>query len=194
MRQARIVVVGAVAVDVKAQSFGELVRRADVPGQAHVMVGGVGRNLAKNLALLGASATIISAIGDDEFGRMISADLGRAGVNINHLAMNPGRGSATWVGILDADGDLEVGVFSGAILDTLTPEAMRERAAIIIDADLVTVDATLPRATIDAIVALAKINRVPLYLNPASVARAQTVIDGIGDFAIVTANTLEAEW
>lgn len=186
-------VVGAVAVDVKAQSMGELVRYADVPGSTRVAVGGVGHNVAKNLALLGVEVAIVSVVGDDEFGRIICHDLARAGVHIENLIINSNQHSATWVGVLNATGDLDVGVFDGAIFDSLTPNVIREHAALFANADWVAVDATLPRATIDAVIALAKLNRVPTYLNPASVARAQTISDCVGDFTLVTANALEAQ-
>ena len=65
MNRPRIVVLGAVAVDVKAKSFGALVDRADVLGRVHVKVGGVARNIAKDLARLGAEVMIVSAVGDD---------------------------------------------------------------------------------------------------------------------------------
>lgn len=191
MDRARIVVVGAVAVDVKAQSFGKLVRHADVPGTVRFTPGGVGRNMAKNFALLGANSMLISAIGDDEFEWLIRDDLVSAGVNIDRLMVVCGKRTATWVGVLDSFNDLDVGVFGGEILEAITPGALNRRFDMIERADFVVVDATLPRAVIDAIRRM--VAREKLCLNPASVARAQTVADCVGDFGIVTANALEAE-
>jgi pseudouridine kinase len=188
-----IIVIGAVAVDIKAQSFGDLTRHGDVPGHTHVNVGGVARNMAKNLALLGARVTMVSVVGDDEFGRMIRADLRDANVNVANLRTIPNQHTATWVGILNILGDLDVGIFGGEIFTLLTPHIIDECATQFSRADLIAVDATIPRATIDAVIAIAKANHVPVYLNPASVARAQTVADCIGDFAIITANALEAQ-
>ncbi len=192
MNRPRIVIIGATAVDVKAQSFGDLVRAADVPGRVRVTLGGVARNTAKNLARLGADVTIVSAVGDDEFGRMIRGDLARAGVDVDHLMTTRDCRTATWVGVLNARGDLDVGVFGGEIMSMLTPEIMDAHAQTMADADLIALDATLPRATIDAIAGIANAQRVPLYLNPASVARAQIVADAVGEFTLITANALEA--
>jgi pseudouridine kinase len=188
----RVAVVGAVAVDVKAQSAGPLVRRADVPGRVGLSLGGVARNIAKNLALLGADVTLMSVVGDDAFGRMQKNDLSHAGVNVDYL-LTLRRPTATWVGILDERGDLDVGVFGGDILEAVTPAIVGDWADHIAAADLVAVDATLPRSAIDAIVPIARSRGVPLYLNPASVARAATVADCVGDFQLVTANALEAQ-
>lgn len=193
MNSPHIVVIGAVAVDVKAKSFGALVRNADVPGRAHVTIGGVARNVAKNLARLGADVAIVSAVGEDEFGRLIRGDPSRAGVNVDHLLVARDCRTATWVGVLDERGDLDVGVFGGEVLATITPYVIGDHAAMLAQANLIAVDATLSRATIDAIVARAKANHVPLDLNPASVARAQTIVDCVGDSTLVTANLLEAQ-
>ncbi len=193
MNRPHIVVIGAVAVDVKAHSFGALTRHSDVPGRVRVTMGGVARNVAKNLARLGTEVALMSAVGNDEFGQMIRDDLARAGVNVDDLIEVNEHRTATWVGILDARGDLDGGVFGGESLAAITPQAVQDRAAMITCADLVAVDATLPRATIDAVIAVARASRVPLYLNPASVARAETVVDCVGEFAIVTANALEAQ-
>ena len=193
MNRPRIIVLGAVAVDVKAKSFGAIVAKSDVPGRVHVRIGGVARNVAKDLALLGADVSLVSAIGGDEFGRMVRADLARAGVNLDHLIVSRNDPTAAWVGILDEHGDLEVGIFGGEVLDALTPQFVGECAAALGAADLIAFDATLPRPAIDAIVAWAKASRIPLYLNPASVARARTVADVVGDCTIVSANALEAQ-
>ena len=192
MNRPRIVVLGATAVDVKAQSFDALVRAADVPGRVRVTLGGVARNTAKNLALLGADVTIVSAVGGDEFGRMLRDDLARAGVHVHNLMTARGCRTATWAGVLDSRGDLDVGVFDGEIFEALSVQVIEERAQTIVNAGLIAIDATLPRATIDAIVRTAHAHRVPLYLNPASVARAQTIADCVGKFTLVTANALEA--
>lgn len=187
----RVVVVGGCAGDVKAQSFGALAKNSDVPGRARITFGGVGRNLAKNFALLGADVRLISAVGDDEFGRMLLNDLARASVNLDNVGIVRGRNTAMWVGILNARGDLETGIFGGGILDSLTRDFIRERADVIRSAEVVCVDATIPRKAIDAVVefALGK----PMYLNPASVGAARKVADCFDKFAIVITNALEAE-
>jgi pseudouridine kinase len=114
-------------------------------------------------------------------------------VNIRNLLVSRNDPTAAWVGILDEYGNLDVGIFGGQVLDAITPPLICEWAAAIADADLIAVDATLPRAAMNAIVALAKANHLSLCLNPASAARARTVADIVGDYAIVSANALEAE-
>jgi pseudouridine kinase len=124
---------------------------------------------------------------------MIRDDVARAGVNVGHLLFTCEQRTAMWVGILDARGDMDVGVFGGEILAALTPEFIRERAEVIADADLIAVDGTVPRETMSTIVEIARVHARPLYLNPASVGYAHGVADRIRDFALVTGNALEVQ-
>ncbi len=49
-----IVVAGGVNVDIGAQSFQKLRTKDSNPGHVHMSLGGVGRNIAHDLRLLGA--------------------------------------------------------------------------------------------------------------------------------------------
>lgn len=187
----RVVVVGGCAVDVKAMSFVPLAQWSDVPGRVRTMCGGVGRNLAKNFALLGAEVGLISAVGDDEFGRRLASDLASAGVNPSGVRVLPGQWTATWAGLLNERGDLEWGIFDGTILESLTREVIRENARAMREADVICVDATIPRVAIEAVIESA--GSVPLYLNPASVGAARKVVGCYDQFATVIANSLEVE-
>ncbi|MCL4394035.1 MAG: PfkB family carbohydrate kinase [Chloroflexi bacterium] len=192
MNSPRIVVIGAMAVDVKARSTGALVRGSDVPGHVRFQVGGIARNVARNLALLGADVAVMSAVGDDAFGRLIRADLIATGL-ADTLVVAGEQGTAAWVGIQDSHGELDVGIFDGRALSMLTPHDVIAQEKALAAADLIALDATLARPAIDAAVRIAHTHRVPLYLNPASAGRAATVRDCQGDFDLVTANAVEAQ-
>ena len=59
------VVVGGVNVDIGGRPSGELVSRDSNPGQVRTSLGGVGRNIAHNLTLLGVDTRLLTAFGDD---------------------------------------------------------------------------------------------------------------------------------
>ena len=58
-----VVVAGAVNVDIGGQSAGPLVGRDSNPGKVTVSMGGVGRNIAHNLRLLGVKVSLLTALG-----------------------------------------------------------------------------------------------------------------------------------
>ena len=58
-----VAVAGAVNVDIGGQSAGPLVGRDSNPGKVTVSMGGVGRNIAHNLRLLGVKVSLLTALG-----------------------------------------------------------------------------------------------------------------------------------
>lgn len=61
--KSRITVVGAVNVDICARPFLPLVHEDSNPGFVSMSMGGVGRNIAHNLRLLGQPVSLITAFG-----------------------------------------------------------------------------------------------------------------------------------
>ena len=58
-------VVGGVNLDIGGQSDGPLVPGDSNPGRVRISLGGVGRNIAHNMALLGLDVRFLTAFGDD---------------------------------------------------------------------------------------------------------------------------------
>ena len=59
------VVVGGVNVDIGGRSFVPLVAADSNPGQVTMSLGGVGRNIAHNMSLLGLEVRLLTAYGND---------------------------------------------------------------------------------------------------------------------------------
>ena len=80
MRLPYVVVVGGANVDLKAQSSEKAIAATSNPGHASLSAGGVGRNIAENLARLGTPTHLVAAIGVDQLGEWLVAEIGRAHV------------------------------------------------------------------------------------------------------------------
>ena len=74
------VVVGGVNVDIGGRSFAPLVAADSNPGQVSVSMGGVGRNIAHNMSLLGVDVRFLTAFGDDLYAQRIAASCGELGI------------------------------------------------------------------------------------------------------------------
>jgi len=78
----RVLVVGAAGVDIKVQPRTETVELAGSnPGTIRWSWGGVARNMAENLARLGAEVHLITAVGDDGWGHALLHSLRELGIN-----------------------------------------------------------------------------------------------------------------
>ncbi|MFR8874520.1 MAG: PfkB family carbohydrate kinase [Oscillospiraceae bacterium] len=77
------VVVGGVNIDIGGRSYGPLVARDSNPGRVQMSLGGVGRNIAHNMALLGLEVHLLTAFGDDLYAQRIAASCGELGIDIS---------------------------------------------------------------------------------------------------------------
>lgn len=159
-----VVVVGGANVDVKARSAAALVSGTSNPGTVVRTPGGVGRNVAENLARLGSRVALVSVIGSDPDGDWLVEETAAAGVDVAPVL----RGGQTgrYVAVLDAGGELVAGVSDMAATDAVVPEVLDHD--LLRSAALVVVDGNVPATTVDAVLALG----VRVVVDPVSVAKA----------------------
>jgi pseudouridine kinase len=162
-----VVVVGGANVDVKARTTAPLVGATSNPGTVVRTPGGVGRNVAENLARLGSRVALVSTVGNDPDGDWLLQETALAGVDIDPV-LRGGR-TGRYVAVLDADGDLSVGVSDMAATDALGPEVLDH--GLVRSAELVVVDGNVPATTVDAVLSLG----VRTVIDPVSVAKAQRI-------------------
>ena len=79
---AYIAVVGGVNIDVGGRSFSPLVSGDSNPGVIRSSLGGVGRNIAHNLALLSVPVKLVTALGDDDGARRIRESCRVLGIDL----------------------------------------------------------------------------------------------------------------
>ena len=68
-----VVVVGGVNVDIGGRSFAPLIAADSNPGSVSVSLGGVGRNIAHNMSLMGLDVRLLTAFGVELHGERVSA-------------------------------------------------------------------------------------------------------------------------
>jgi len=159
-----VVVVGGANVDVKARTTAALVTETSNPGTVVRTAGGVGRNVAENLARLGSRVALVSVVGSDPDGDWLLEETAGAGVDVSPV-LRGGR-TGRYVAVLDAAGDLAVGVADMAATDALGPEVLD--LDLIRSAALVVVDGNLPATTVDAVLGLG----ARVVVDPVSVVKA----------------------
>ena len=178
-----VVVVGGANVDIKARSTAALVGATSNPGTVVRMPGGVGRNVAENLARLGSRVALVSTVGSDPDGDWLLEETAAAGVDVSSV-LRGGR-TGRYVALLDANGELVAGVSDMAATDALGPEVLDHD--LLRSADLVVVDGNLPATTVDAVLALG----VRVVIDPVSVAKARRILpllSGIRPVCAITPN------
>lgn len=171
MAEPLVVVVGGANVDVKARTAAPLVAATSNPGTVVRTPGGVGRNVAENLARLGSRVALVSTVGNDPDGDWLLHETAVAGVDVEPV-LRGGR-TGRYVAVLDHGGDLAVGVADMAATDALLPEVLDDD--LLRSAALVVVDGNVPPTTIDAVLVLGASAGVRVVIDPVSVAKARRI-------------------
>lgn len=164
-----IVVIGGANMDVKAKSSAVNKLGTSNPGIVNVTPGGVGRNIAHNLARLGAKVALISVVGDDLHGKALLAATRNAGVDISRVKADaPATGS--YIVMLDHDGEMLTAVNDMRAVEHITPHMIEANVAVISSARYVVADCNLPIETLQAVATLAADR---LVIEPVSVPKSR---------------------
>lgn len=169
--QASVLVVGGANMDVKARSGRSVVRGTSNPGTATMSAGGVGRNVAENLARLGTRTYLVAAVGADALGDQVLSATSGAGVHVEHVRRSA-RATGTYTAVLDAEGELVVAVSDMAATDELAPEQVDAARDLFATASLVVLDGNLATGTLALALDLAAAAGTRVVLEPVSVPKA----------------------
>ncbi len=179
-----VVVIGGANIDLRGKPAGEVLERhTSNPGKINVGSGGVGRNIAHNLALLNVPVTLLSAVGDDGEGIRILEETGKAGVEMDQMIISGKYPTGIYLAILDSAGEMEVAVSDMQILEEITVEYLRSKAYLIKESKIVVMDTNIPEESIEYVVNLCNKVKVPLLIEPVSVEKAKKlrkILDGSG--------------
>lgn len=127
--------------------------------------GGKGSNQAVGAARLGAEVTLLTAVGDDEFGRSARELWRREGVGAEHVVT---AGAPTMVGFImvEPSGENRIAIASGA-LDELDTAAVDSFRADIASADILVVSMEIPEGAVVAALRAGRESGTRTLLNPA---------------------------
>lgn len=182
----RVVVVGGINVDITGTPGNALRLRDSNIGAVRLTSGGVGRNIAENLARMGFDVQLIAPLGSD-----IYADLHRKSCAALHIGLDYAPAfdmpSGAYLCMMDGKGDMLAGVNDMAICDAVTPADINMRA--IDDADAVVLDANLPA---EVLFAVAERATAPVFADPVSVAKCQRLSYALPYIFAIKPNIMEA--
>ncbi|MBI4901061.1 MAG: carbohydrate kinase family protein [Actinobacteria bacterium] len=173
-------------MDVVARTSAPLIAATSNPGHTRISPGGVGRNIAACLGLLGAPVRLVSAVGEDAFGDEALRVTAACGADVSAVRRVPGAATGTYTAVLDDAGELVAAVSDMAVVDALVLETVH-----LSDAALVVVDGNLAHEQASLVVAAAAAAGVRVAFEPVSVAKAARLADLVHDLFLVTPNADE---
>ena len=183
-------VVGGVNVDIGGRSAGPLVAADSNPGSVRLSLGGVGRNIAHNLALLGRDVRLLTAFGRDLYGRQVAASCEELGIDISH-ALQPADGATSvYLYISGPEGEMALALSDMEICRRITPDYLAGNLPLLQNARAVVADANLPAESLRY---LAENCPQGLFCDPVSTAKAEKLLPILPKIHTLKPNRLEAE-
>ena len=185
-----VVVVGGANVDICGRSWDSLVPEDSNPGLVSMSIGGVGRNIAHNLSLLGTDVRVLTACGDDLNGQRLCAASTAAGIDMSHILKLRDDRTSTYLYITGPDGDMALAVSDMTICERISPEYLAANHHLLENARAVVCDTNIPA---ESLLWLAENCTVPLFVDPVSTVKAEKLRPILGHIHTLKPNRIEAE-
>ena len=186
----RAAVVGGVNMDVGGRPNRPPILHDSNPGSVSLRPGGVGRNIAHDLQLLGVQVSLIAPLGDDMFGRRLLRQCRELGLDMSRAPVLPGERSSVYLYVSDERGEMALAIADMDITRRLTPELLEPQLPFLNEQDALVLDANLEEETL---LFLSEAVRVPLFADPVSTAKALRLKKLLPRLHLLKPNRLEAE-
>lgn len=186
-----VVVVGGLNMDIAGISGDDYRERDSNIGSIKLSEGGVGQNIAQNLVNLEVPTYLITAHGDDYFGRILREECQKKSISLEYAQEIPGERSSTYLYVTNNDGDMIAGINDMQIINHITPEFLSERIDFINNASICVIDGNIPKESIEW---LANHCKAPIFVDPVSVAKVNRFENVLNKIDTFKPNELEAEF
>lgn len=167
-----ITIIGAANVDITATPLGRYIPCDSNPSRVEIAFGGVGRNIAHNLCLMGADVRFFTVFGDDAVALSLRDDCRRLGMTIDPILEISSARSNYFICVNDHNGEMQAGAADMELMQHLTPAMIEANIHSINASNAVIVDCNLRE---DVLQYLAEHCSVPLYVDATSAVKAMKI-------------------
>ena len=172
----RICVIGGANADIIATTFNPFVPKDSNPGTIRLVAGGVGRNIAHNLALLGNEVIFLSFFGGDTFGWFTADSCRKAKVDISLSDAAPVGTRSCFLSINNCDGEMIGGVSDMVSANCITPEWIADKLKRVGPVDAFVAETNIPTESLAFLIDHAY---APLYVDAVSGAKAPKIAEAL---------------
>lgn len=183
--------VGASNMDIAGHSARSLVLGDSNPGRIRYAPGGVARNVAENLARLGHSTRLLTALGDDAPGHSLLQATSAAGVDMRSCWVLPEQATSSYLSVHGADGDMAVAVNDMGIVDSITPARLAPYAVDLAAAQALLFDCNLSETSLAWL--CANSGDAPVFVDTVSTHKCLRIANSLARVHLLKPNRLEAQ-
>lgn len=189
-KKSYITVIGGANIDIAGIPHGLLREHDSNPGKVAFSLGGVGRNIAENLARLDQHVEFLTILGDDPYGEEIIRTAREQGMGISHAMVIKNANTSTYLFILDEKKDMKIAIAAMDLYDKMNTEYLASKMTVVNNSQLCIADTNIPEEILRYLVDKSE---VPVFVDCVSTAKTAKITNFIEKFHTVKANKLEAE-
>jgi pseudouridine kinase len=183
-----VICIGAAFVDELFHMQEEMIMGSTVPASVSKTAGGVSRNIAHQLALLGVNVQLISVFGNDSDGDWLKQTCTNANVKLDASITKDGL-SGKYTAILNLDASLFTGFLTNTATNLITPQHLEKHKALLQTASYLLADANVSVDAGEWLLAFTNETGIPLILEPVSVPPARKFKDvNLSGLHLITPN------
>lgn len=166
--QKPIICIGAALVDELYSAQAPMLLATTNDATVHRSAGGVSRNIAHQLALLGLPVQLISVFGNDSDGDWLKTICQYSGIKVD-ASITTNTLTGKYTGILNFDGSLFTALITHAALHFITPEYLQKQSVLLSSAAYIVADANISVEAVEWLAKFCDENDIPFIIEPVSV-------------------------
>lgn len=186
-----ITIVGAVNVDITGTPYDSLNINDSNPGYVKNTLGGVGRNIAENLARLDLDVELITVLGDDFYAEEIRQDALANNIGLEYTKSFKDSRTSIYLCINDHEGEMKLALSDMDLYENITVEFLEERLEFINSSLACVIDTNIPQESIKYLID--NVN-VPIFVDTVSVKKTEKILDLLYNVYSLKPNIYEAEF
>lgn len=184
----QVSIIGGANVDLSATLVDAFIAADSNPGHIEIGYGGVARNIAHNLALLGAKTNLLTVFGGDLFGGLLHDYCIQQGIDVHLSDRLSSLRSGIYLCINNHSGEMIAAVADTEVIRAITPEWLEQRSGEINRSDFIVADTNI---TEDAIRWLMENSTTPLFIDGVSSTKAHRVVNALRKCKLPYLHTLK---
>ncbi|MFB2832454.1 PfkB family carbohydrate kinase [Aeromonas jandaei] len=186
-----IVTIGSINMDIAGYPHSALIYSDSNPGKIQCTPGGVGRNIAHNLALLNKESWLLSVVGDDSYGQSLLDQTAQVGVHVDKCLALSGKNTSSYLSLLDEQGEMLVALNDMSIIEHITPDFLQPHKEFIKNSEVIITDCGMNEPILSWLIENA--GSTPIFVDPASSCKCTRIKHHLAHIHTLKPNKLEAE-
>ncbi len=193
-KEHRVLVIGAAGLDMKVRPRIQAVEpHRSNPGRIRAGWGGVARNVAENLARLGADVYFITAVGDDFWGHALLDFMKSLDIDVQHALISPEHTTGAYMGLYHTDAHLWFAFDDMSVMQTITPGHLHALRGFFKTVDMVCIDANLSARALKTLFRITSQYEIPVCVDPTTAMLSHRLHPYLPEITVITPDRDEAE-